>query len=366
MIRLKASIIKEIWALIRDSRSRITLVLPPLMQLLLFSYAATLEVKNVDIAVLDLSHGVHSAEILSQISGSRNFRHIIRLNSREDLHRKIDRQEALAAIIFPLDFDAQIERGETASIGIVLDGRRSNASQIVNAYLGQIVGTVGAELRPGHAQAPPGSQVTHWFNPNLEFIWFNLPALLVIVVATSVLALTAQSVARERELGTFDQLMVSPLRVHEILIGKVVPPLMVGIFNGLLFYCAARFFFGVPFTGSFILFVFSLAIFMLTLTGVGLFISALSMTQQQAFLGSFVATVPIIMLSGFSSPVENMPHWLQVITYLNPARYFLEISLGLFLKGMTLPMVAERLWPLLMIGIATLATAARLFRARME
>ncbi|MEZ5654652.1 MAG: ABC transporter permease [Sphingobium sp.] len=366
MIRLKASIIKEIWALIRDGRFRIMLVLPPLMQLLLFSYAATLEVKNVDIAVLDLSHGVHSAEILSQISGSPNFRHIIPVHSREELHRKIDRQAVLAAIIFSPDFDARLGRGQPASVGIVLDGRRSNASQIVNAYIGQIVGSVSAELQSGRAQALTRSQVTHWFNPNLEFIWFNLPALLVIVVATSVLALTAQSVARERELGTFDQLMVSPLRVHEILIGKIVPPVIVGMFNGLLFYCAARFFFGVPFAGSFVLFVLSLAIFMLSLTGLGLFISALSMTQQQAFLGSFVASVPIIMLSGFSSPIENMPHWLQFVTLANPARYFLEISIGIFLKAMPLSMVAERLWPLLIIGIITLAAAARLFRARME
>ena len=362
--RLIALIIKEAWALLRDPRARIGLIAPPLLQLLVFAYSSTLEVRNVDVAVLNQSNGAHSAELIARIDGSPNFRHVLRLGSRHELHAMIDRQEVIAALIIPQDFDARLDRGESVNVGAILDGRRSNAAQIVASYLGQITGTLGAELHPG-AQAQ-GSVVTHWFNPNLDFPWFNLPALTVIIVAVSVLALTAQSVARERELGTFDQLMVSPLRVHEILIGKMLPPLIVGLIEGMLYYVAARLVFGVPFVGSFPLFLVSLLVFMMSMVGTGMFISALSATQQQEFLGSFLLVLPITLLSGFASPVENMPEWLQVLTYLNPARYALELVLGLYLKDLPFAFAVERLWPLLLIGVVTLAAAAWLFRARME
>lgn len=366
MTRLYATIVKEVWALIRDSRTRISLVVPPILQLVIFSYAVTLEVKNIDIGVLNHSQGSHSAEMLSQIAGSPNFRDMVFLRSHAELREKIDRQEVIAAVVFSSDFDARLDRGEPASVGVIMDGRRSNAAQIVASYLGRIAGNVGAELASSRPPVTEPAKVTHWFNPNLVFVWFNLPALLVIIVASSVLPLTAQTVARERELGTFDQLMISPLRVHEILIGKMVPTLAVGFFNGMIFFAAAQLVFGVPFTGSFAAFVLSLFIFMLSMTGLGMLVSSISVTQQQAFLGAFVVTIPIILLSGFSSPIENMPEWLQIITYFNPARYFLEISLGLFLKAMPFAQVAERLWPLLLIGIVTLLAASALFRARME
>lgn len=366
MGRLIALIIKEAWALLRDPRSRIALIAPPLMQLLVFTYALTMEVKNVDIAVLNQSNGAHAAELMARIDGSPNFRHVLRLTSREELHAMIDRQTVIAALIIPPDYDARIDRGESAHVGAILDGRRSNSAQIVGSYLAQIAGTVGAELAPGARTQPQGSVVTNWFNPNLEFVWFNVPALTVIIVAVSVLAQTAQSVAREREMGTFDQLMVSPLRVHEMLIGKMVPPLIIGLIEVAIYLGAGRLVFGVPFVGSFPLFFFSQLIFMLSMVGTGMFISSVSATQQQAFLGSFVVVVPITLLSGFASPIENMPDWLQVLTYLNPARYAMELTLGLYLKDMPLALAAERLWPLLLIGIVTLVAAAWLFRARME
>lgn len=365
MRRLQAMIIKEIWAILRDPRARFVLILPPLIQLFIFTYATTLDVRNVDIGVLDRSSGVHSAEIVSRIAGSPNFRRIVPLGSSAELRRAIDDQQVIAALVIDEDFDRKIAAHEPATIGAVLDGRRSNAAQIVSGYLSQVVGSVGADLMP-RASAEPGSIVTNWFNPSLDYIWFTLPSLIAIITSVAGFAITSQSVAREREFGTFDQLMVSPLRVHEILIGKMVPPFLIGMINGTVYLVVAQLVFGVPFIGSLALFFLSLAVYLLSLIGLGMLVSAASQTMQQAFLGVFMVMTPLILLSGYASPIDNMPDWLQAVTYLNPARYFIAIVQGLFLKAMPASAVFHQLWPLALIACATLSGAAWLFRARME
>ncbi|WP_137677409.1 MULTISPECIES: ABC transporter permease [Erythrobacteraceae] len=364
MERLKAIIVKEAWALLRDPRARITLFVPPLVQLLLFSFAATLEVKNADVGFLDLSGGVQSVEILRRLDASNNFDEVRRLRSYEELKSAIDRQEIIAAIVFDQQFDRSVLSSDPATLGVILDGRRINAAQIVSRYISEVASSVGMEATSARTMHQP-SIARSWFNPNLDFIWFNIPALACIIVSVSALSITAQSVARERELGTFDQLMVSPLRVHEILIGKIIPPFLVAVLAGMVFVVAAPIY-GVPFTGSILLFVLGLSFYALALGGFGMFVSSLSTTQQQAFLGSFVLTVPIVLLSGFAAPIANMPEWLQPLTYIIPARYFLEMSLGIFLKDMPLSDVLGLLWPLVLLAIATLGASAWLFRARME
>lgn len=366
MRRIGAMIVKEMWAVLRDPKSRIVLVVPPLLQLFIFTFATTLDVRNVDVGVLDRSGGAHATEFVSRIAGSPNFREVRRLASTEQLAQAIDGQEVIAAIVIDGDFDRRVEQGQPATIGVVLDGRRSNAAQIVSGYISQIAGGFGADLLPRTAAAPGGSIVTNWYNPSLDFMWFTLPSLVAIIVSVAGLSITSQTVARERELGTFDQLMVSPLRVHEILIGKMVPPVIIGALNATIYLVAARLVFGVPFTGSVLLFYLSLLLYLLALVGVGMLVSAASKTQQQAFLGSFVATTPLILLSGYASPIENMPDWMQLITYANPARYFLAIVQGLFLKAMPAAAVFHQLWPLAIIAVATLGASAWLFRARME
>jgi len=367
MQRLRASVVKEIWSLLRDPKARIVLVLPPLIQLFIFTFATTLDVRNVDIAVLDRSGGTQAAELVQRIAGSPNFRELRYLSSHAELEEAIDHQEVIAALVINDDFDRALSRGEPARVGLVLDGRRSNASQIVAGYVGAIVAEMDAEAVPRTAGGGGGGpQVTHWFNPSLDFIWFTLPALIVVIVSIAGLAITSQTVSREREMGTFDQLLVSPLRLHEILIGKIVPAFLVGAVNGTLYLLVAQALFGVPFTGSLFLFFLSLVIYLLALIGVGLFVSSLCMTQQQSFLGSFVVTNPLILLSGYASPIANMPEWLQVLTYANPARYFFIIVQGLFLKGMPTSDVLHQLWPLVLIAIVTLSASAWLFRSRME
>ena len=364
MRRLWAMIVKEMWAVLRDPKSRLVLIFPPLLQLFIFSYATTLDVRNVDVGLLNLSQGVHSSELVSQIAGSPNFREIVPLASPAELERAIDDQRVIAAVVIDGDFDRAIERHKPVTIGVVLDGRRSNAAQIVSAYLSQIAAEAGAELMPRASAG--GTVVTNWYNPSLDYIWFTLPSLIAIITSVAGLAVTSQTVARERELGTFDQLMVSPLRVHEILIGKMVPPLLIGALNGSVYLIIAPLMFGVPFTGSLLLFFVALIVYMLALVGVGMLVSSASQTQQQAFLGSFLATTPLILLSGYASPIDNMPGWLQVVTYADPARYFLIIVQGLFLKAMPAGAVFHQLWPLMLIACVTLGASAWLFRARME
>jgi ABC-2 type transport system permease protein len=366
MHRVLAMIVKEMWAVLRDPKSRIILVVPPLLQLFIFSYATTLEVRNVDIGVYDRSGGVHAVELVSRIAGSPTFRRIVPLRSPEEVRRAIDDQRVIAAIVLDPDFDRNVAARRPASVGVILDGRRSNASQIVAGYVSRIAAGIGVDALPRDARGAEGSVVTNWYNPSLDYVWFTLPSLIAIIVSVGALAVTSQTVARERELGTFDQLMVSPLHVHEILIGKMVPPFLIGSFNGFLYLTLAPTVFGVPFTGSLLLFTLALAVYNLALIGVGMFVSALSATQQQAFLGSFLVTTPLIMLSGYAAPIENMPGWMQVLSFANPTRYFLEIVQGVFLKAMPLSIVFHLLWPLIIIACVTLAASAWLFRARME
>ncbi len=366
MRRLRAMIVKEMWAALRDPKARLTLIMPALMQLFIFSYSTTLDVTNVDIGVLDRSGGVQATELISRIAGSPTFHSVKRLDSPHALRAAIDDQQVIGAIIIDPDFDRLVEAGKPATIGMVLDGRKSNAAQIVTAYVSRLAAGMGAELSPRGSAMGEGTIVTHWYNPSLDFIWFTLPSLIAIITMVGAVAVTSQSIARERELGTFDQLMVSPLRIHEIVIGKAVPPFLIGLFNATLFLILAPLVFGVPFTGSLILFYLGLSFYTLALVGIGLFVSVLCGTQQQAFLGSFLVTTPLIMLSGYASPIENMPGWMQILSLGDPVRYFLVIVQGVFLKAMPASAVFGQLWPLILIACATLGASAWLFRARME
>ncbi len=216
------------------------------------------------------------------------------------------------------------------------------------------------------SQVKSAIAVRHWFNSNLIYMWFTVPGLMGTLGLLIALVVAGQSVARERELGTFDQLMVSPLRVHEILIGKMLPPLIIGVVQATAFLLVATLFFEVPLRGALALLYVGVVFFLAAVIGIGLFISSLSQTQQQAFLGTFLFAAPAILLSGFATPIENMPEWLQLITEANPLRHFLVIARGVFLKDMPALDVASNIVPLILIAAFTLSVAAWLFRQRME
>jgi ABC-2 type transport system permease protein len=364
-VRLLAMIVKEAWAVLRDPRARITLFIPPILQLVLFSAAATLEVRNVTLGIYDRDGGAAASEFVNQLAGSPNIRELVRVGSPDEMRRLIGRQQVIGVLIFDAGFSGDVAAHRPASAQLLLDGRRSNAAQIVATYVDRIAQATGVAL--SSARAPPEPVVvTNWFNPNLDYLWFIMPSLVVTVVSISALAVTAQSVARERELGTFDQLMVSPLRTWEILIGKMVPPFVVGLINGTIFLILIPTVYGVPFTGSLALFYLTLAVALLAIMGIGMVVSALSATQQQAFLGMFLVTVPMTLLSGFASPIDNMPVWLQWVAEANPQKHFLILSEGLFLKGLPARDLFDSLWPMALIAAVTLTASTLLFRSRME
>ena len=366
--RLIALIVKELLAILRDRRGRMVLIVPPILQLFLFAFAATLDVKSVSMAVLDQDRGRWAHELVERFVGSPTFAEIRSVASPAEIRALIDTQAVILVVQIPQGFSGDIEAGRRSAVQLILDGRRSNAAQIVQGYAAEIVqdlnGTIAAERgRPG----PPSLLVVrNWFNPNLDYHWFTVPSLIGTLGLLLGLSITALSVARERELGTFDQLLVSPLQPAEILIGKTVPSLIVGLVNGTIFLLIAALIFRIPFTGSVLLLYASLTVYLVSVIGVGLFISSLSKTQQQAFLGSFVFAAPAILLSGFATPVENMPDWLQTFTLINPLRHFLVIVNGLFTKDMPAGTVFENAWPLAVIALVTMTSAAWLFRRRMQ
>lgn len=365
--RIYALIIKELLAILRDPRGRLVIIVPPILQLFVFSYAATLEVTNVDIVVLNRDSGKWGHELVQRIEGAPSFRRIVRSDDEKKVHDLIDRQEVIAAVQIGPDFSRALEAGRAGDVQVILDGRRSNASQIVAGYLSQIITRLAADLAtPRQLSASVTIVARNWFNPNLTYIWFTVPSLVAIIALLIGLIVTALSVARERELGTFDQLMVSPLRTHEILIGKLTPPMLIGLFHITIYVLTAVFFFDIPLRGSLLLLYGSALFYLASVVGIGLFISSLSMTQQQAILGAFVFMVPAVLLSGFATPIENMPEWLQPITYINPLRYFLVVVKGVFLKDIPISEVLHNTVPLALIALVTLSAAAWLFRSRLE
>jgi ABC-2 type transport system permease protein len=367
-VRLKALIVKELLAILRDPKSRLILIGPPILQLVVFSYAATLEVKNVDVMVLNRDAGMWGQELIERIAGSPTFRSVAHTEHQAAMREAIDRQRVIAAVEIGPSFSRDIEAGRPADIQIILDGRRSNASQLVAGYLNQIVANVAADTPAGRRAASReiGVVARNWFNPNLIFQWFMVPNLIASIALLIGLIVTALSIARERELGTFDQLMVSPLRTHDILLGKLTPPMMIGLTHMTIYILAAIFLFGIPLRGSLLLLYGSAAVYLAAVVGLGLFISALSMTQQQAILGAFLFMVPAMLLSGFATPIENMPGWLQPVTSVNPLRYFLVIVKGVFLRDIPAREVLANTIPLALIAIVTLTAASWLFRRRLE
>ena len=363
--RIFSLIIKELLIALKDPKGRIVLIVPPLIQTLVFSFAATLEVNNLSLAVNNLDGGKWGHELIQRMSASRTFTNVFTVTNEAQITRAIDEQKAIAVISIPQDFSRNIENGKPAEVQLILDGRKTNAAGIVAGYTRQIV----EKLKNDTDQNLPGGVTMierNWFNPNLEYRWYTVPSLVAILSTLIALLVTAMSVAREREVGTFEQLLVSPLRPVEILIGKALAALFIAVIEATGILLIAIFVFRIPFAGSFILLYGSMTVFLLSIIGVGLFISSLSMTQQQGILGAFMFMSPAVVLSGFATPIENMPEWLRYITLANPLRWFLVIVRGIFLKGMPAADVGVNTWPMAVIALVTLSAAAILFRKRME
>jgi len=367
--RLKALIIKELLAVWRDKKSRITLIAPPLIQLIILSHAATLDVTNISLGVYNQDNGWYSHELIQRIKGSPYFGHVYEFQSLQEARKAIDLQNVIVSVQLQSNFSRLLAKGDPASVQMILDGRKSNASQIVTGYLTSILQTFNTDILEEKGiklSEPLPIDSRAFFNPNLEYIYYNVPCLVAMLSMLLALTLTAMSVSRERENGTFDQLLVSPLQPWEILMGKLIPAMIIGIGESSALMLIAFYFFNVPFTGSFLLLYFSMIVFLLSMVGVGLFISSLSHTQQQSILGSFVFMTPTILLSGYATPIENMPYWLQPFTHILPITHFFIIIKGLFLKNMPASDVLMHTWPMALIAFFTLAIAGWMFKRRME
>lgn len=366
--RILTLMIKEFLAVWRDKKSRFVLIVPPIVQLFIFSFAATLDVKNVPIGILNRDNGKQGFELVQRFHGSPVFNKIIYLQSIDEITPFIDNMQGIMVVSLDEQFSRNLEAHQPAQVQLILDGRKTNTTQIVAGYASSIIQRFNDDFtaKAGFPQQNTVLMVRNWFNPNLLYYWYNIPSLSGILTMLVGLLVTALSVARERELGTFDQLLVSPATPFEILLGKTVPAVIIGMLEGSLIIFVGVFIFQVPFTGSLFLLYCSMFVFILAIVGVGLFISSLSKTQQQAVLGSFLFMSPSILLSGFATPIENMPAWLQPVTYLIPLRYYLVVAKGIFLKDMPTDIVISNIWPTAIIAVTTLTAASWLFRRRLQ
>ena len=366
--RGRTLIVKEFLAVWQDKKSRTVLIIPPIIQLLVFSFAATLEVTNVSMVVWNEDSGKYSRDLIEKFQASTTFKRIDFYHNQEEIEEAINTQRAIMVLHIGQNFSKDLLESKLAKVQLILDGRKTNSAQIVQGYaqrlISQYQNEIASELHFPVMQTELDTR--NWYNPNLIYTWFTVPGLTGILIMLVGLLVTSLSVARERELGTFEQLLVTPLVPLEILLGKLIPGIIIGFIEGTFILFAAVTVFQIPFTGSLPLLLISMVVFVTSIVGIGLFLSSLSNTQQQAILGVFSFMVPSVALSGFATPIENMPEFLQIATLANPMRHYLVIVRGLFLKDLSFAHVWSSTYPMLLIAACNLLGATWYFRKKLE
>ncbi|WP_028578714.1 ABC transporter permease [Desulfogranum japonicum] len=365
--RLHALIIKEFLALFRDKKSRLAIIIPPIVQLLVFGYAATFDLEHVNLAIWDEDHSPISRELSARFSNSTAFELVGHVDNGQEASTLINTTQALLVLHISPQCSQSYHQGESCPVQILIDGRNSNTAMLALNYVRDIISTYNADLLEElpNRILPVQLEMRARFNPNLVSRWFIVPGIVALLGMIVTLLVTSLSVAREREAGTFDQLLVTPLRLWEILIGKAMPGLVVGVAESSLIILITVYWFKVPLLGSLAALYAGLTIYILAIIGVGLMISSMSTTLQQALLGAFLFIVPAVILSGFATPIANMPKFMQTMTYLDPMRYFLIIVRRVYLEGAVLTEFGHQLWPMTIIAALTLTAATWLFRHRM-
>ncbi len=369
---------KEILVTFRDPRMRVLLFLPPMVQLIIFGYAVNLDVEHSRLGWLDRDRTPESRELEAHFRGSPYFTIVKPLDDGEEVNRVMERGDAIAVISIQPGFARDLRRGRSAVVQVVIDGTDSNTASIVSSYIGGVVAAFGATLRdqgsiPGLAasvssQGAPGVSIQSrvWFNESLRSQDYFVPGVLVNIVGLVTVMLTAMAVVREKEIGTMEQLMVTPIRPVELMLGKTLPFAAVGLVQMILVTGVALLVFHIPFRGSPLILLMASLLFVMTTLGSGLLISTVSGTQQQAMMGSFFFFFPAFLLSGFAFPIGSMPPAIQILTYINPMRYFIEIVRGLFLKGVGIPVLWPQLAALALFGCVTVGASALRFRKRID
>lgn len=363
--RILALLVKELAVLWKDRATRRVLLIPPLIQIVLFSYAASFDVANVRLAMWNEDRGSQGAEFVRRFAGSHTFRIVATPEDPATVRRLIDARDVTAVLHVPERFSADLLAGGQPGVQLLLDARRSNAALLIGGYAQAIVTRFSEDMHPS-LPAAMAIETRDWFNPTLEPKWFILSGLVAVLSLIMSVLVSSLSLARERELGTFDQILVTPLRPVEILLGKAVPGVIVGFIEANIAIAAALFWFDLPMTGNPVILEGAVLVYMLAGVGVGLAISAFARTQQQAILAVFIYASPAIVLSGFASPVENQPRLVQWISALDPVRYMLVIARGLFLQGMPFDIALQSIWPMALIAAVLLSVAAVAVRKALE
>jgi ABC-2 type transport system permease protein len=367
LLRIVALVRKELLAILKDPRARFALIGPPIIQCLVFGYAASYDLNNVPYAVLDQDRSGSSRDLLAKLDGSGVFVRVADLRRAGDIADYINDRRVLLVIQIDQEFERRLFSGMPAAVQVLADGRNSNTAGTALSYVQVAVDAFNSQWRADHGQGGVPLQVMSraWFNPNLETRWFMVPALIGTLTMLQTLLLTALSVAREREEGTFDQLLVTPFRPVEIMAGKAIPSVLIGITQATLILLVAQLWFRIPFAGSFFNLYAALLLFVMAAVGIGLLVSSVVANMQQAMLFSFVVLMPFILLSGITTPIDNMPKILQYSTLFNPLRYAIDIIHRIYLEAASLESLLPELWPLAVIGAITLWAAAWMFRNRL-
>ena len=342
--RIRALLRKELLQIFRDPRRKRLVIVAPIVQLLLFGYAVTTDVHDVATVVVDHDGTYQSRSLQEALQAGGYFRVVARYDRSAELARALDAGRATVAIEIPRGFEKDLAAGRGAAVQVLVDGTNSNTGTVAQGYIGRIVQQFGLDYARDHGAALPAGvdlRARAWYNPALLSKVYNVPAVVAALITIMCLLLTSLSVVNERELGTLEQLMVSPLGATEMILGKTIPVALIAFMDLVLVVAAALLWFHVPFVGSMVLLVFASTLYILAALGLGLLISTVSKTQQEAFMGMFLVLMPAIILSGFMYPIRSMPVFFQWLTLLNPLRHFMEIVRAIFLKG---PSVLD-IWP---------------------
>ncbi len=352
--------------ILKNRKSRLVLIIPPVAQLIVFGYAATFDLKDVAVAIYNEDQGELSRELISHFKGSDVFKIVLALESEEEISKVLTLKKALMVLHFPPDFSRNILKGQSAQLQLLLDGRNSNTALIALNYANTIVADFNKNFSNTYNKSvfPAVLKVRSWFNKQLDSHWFIIPGIVGLLTIVVTLEVTALSIAKEKEAGTFDQLLVTPFRPIEILIGKSLPGFIIGLLEGSFIIFMACFWFEIPLRGSILVLYLGLFTFLLSAIGIGLMISTIALTQQQALMGAFMFLVPSVVLSGFATPISNMPEIVQTMTLLNPMRYILIIIRSVFLQGAGIDLLWTQYVPMFIIGIASLFIAGLLFKRR--
>lgn len=380
--RIRQIVIKEFRQTLRDPRTRGVLIGPPLIQMLIFGFAVNLDVEHVRLAWMDLDQTVQSREVLHRFTGSPYFDLTKVVRSESEANRLLDEGSVDAVLRVPAGFGHDLGRGRQVDVQVLVDGSNSNTASIVSNYASQILGTYNQQLlremqikklvgrtQNGPVRLTSPSVTTEgrvWFNSELKSRNYFVPGVIVNIILLVTLMLTALSIVREKEIGTMEQIMVTPIKPLELMLGKTIPSGIIGLFDMVLVVIIALVVFHVPLRGSLLVLFVASCLFLLTTLGAGLFISTICDTQQQAMMSTFFFFQPAFMLSGFTFPIRNMPEWVQWITYLNPLRYFMEIVRGVFLKGTGFTLLWSQFLILALFGAGIILFSASRFHKTLE